>query len=60
MVLQLLRQPEEALAIFEQALALDPGDADVWNNIIDALKQLGRTAEAQEAERERDEALGAS
>lgn len=57
-VLQQLQRPEEALAAYEQALSLDPGDTDVWNNIIDVLKQLGRTEEAQEAEHERDEALG--
>ena len=50
-LLRLLSRP------FNEALSLDPTDAAVWNTMIDLLKQLGRGAEAREAEYERDLAL---
>jgi Flp pilus assembly protein TadD len=46
-----------ALSAINEALSLDPTDAAVWNTMIDLLKQLGRGAEAREAEYERDLAL---
>jgi Flp pilus assembly protein TadD len=38
-------------------LDLDPNDADVWSNKAISLRALGRTVEAEEAER-RAQALG--
>ena len=56
-VLSDLKRPEEAFATYKQALTLDPQNAYAWNNKIALLRQVGRTAEAQEAERQWDEVL---
>ena len=40
---------KEALAAYDRALALDPNDADAWNNKGIVLRALGRTAEAEAA-----------
>jgi Flp pilus assembly protein TadD len=40
---------EDALAAYDRALALDPEDADVWNNRGVALHELGRTGQARAA-----------
>ena len=37
---------EEAMALFDQALALNPGLVDAWHNKGNALFSLGRPAEA--------------
>jgi Flp pilus assembly protein TadD len=39
---------EDALSYFEQALALDQNNADLWNNKGVALRSLGRYQEAME------------
>jgi choline-sulfatase len=44
-------QLAEALAHFEQATALDPNDAKVWNNRANALRGLDRSGEAAESYR---------
>ncbi len=44
----LLGQYEEAIAAFQKALALDPGQVDVTLNLAEAELALGRTREAQE------------
>ncbi|HEY7782918.1 MAG TPA: tetratricopeptide repeat protein [Ktedonobacterales bacterium] len=43
---------------YDHASAVDPGDADAWNNRATVLRALGRDPEAQEAERRASE-LGA-
>ena len=40
---------EEAIEAFNKALALDPDDADVYNNMGNALKEQGKLEEAIEA-----------
>ena len=39
---------EDALSFFEQALLLDPNNADLWNQKGVALRSLGRYNEASE------------
>ena len=53
-----LKDPANARLQAQRALTLNPTDADVWNSIIQVLRQLGRGNEAREAEYERDLALG--
>jgi Flp pilus assembly protein TadD len=40
---------EEALAVFDRALARQPRDASLYRNKARALRQLGRDAEADQA-----------
>ncbi len=40
---------DEAIAVYRDALALDPGFADAWNGLAMALSQRGDHAEAIEA-----------
>lgn len=37
---------DDALKLFEQALALDTNDPDVWNSVGVALRSLGRYQES--------------
>lgn len=53
-----LKRPQEALAAYEQALALDPKYVVAWDNMIKELGQSGRTADAQVAWQKRDAAIG--
>jgi tetratricopeptide (TPR) repeat protein len=52
-----LKNYAAALAAYEQALAIEPQLAVAWTNKIALLRQLGRTAEADEAERQWDKAM---
>ncbi len=45
----MIRRFDEALAAYDQAIRLDSNYAFAWNNRGDALQQLGRTREAQQA-----------
>ena len=42
-------KPEEAIAVYREALAVDPGFADAWHGLGMALSELGRHDEAIEA-----------
>jgi tetratricopeptide (TPR) repeat protein len=46
------KRPDEALALSEQGLRVDPNDLNCLNLRIDALRRLGRNAEAQLAVRD--------
>src|SRR5947207_13279393 len=41
--------PEEAVARYREALALDPGYVDAWHGLAMAYNELGRHPEATEA-----------
>jgi Flp pilus assembly protein TadD len=43
---------DAAIELYEEALALAPGQAPAWNNLGNALRALGRSAEAVHAYRE--------
>ena len=45
-MLRELGRQEEALASFDHALALQPEDANAWNNRGNVLRELGRGEEA--------------
>lgn len=45
-------QPEEAAALYRQAITLDPSDAWPWNNLGNLLAELGRKEEAESAYRQ--------
>lgn len=42
-------KPEEAIAVYREALAIDPAFADAWHGLGMALSELGRHDEAIEA-----------
>lgn len=42
-------KPEEAIAVYREALAIDPEFADAWHGLGMALSELGRHDEAIEA-----------
>jgi tetratricopeptide (TPR) repeat protein len=42
-------KPEEAIAVYREALAIDPQFADAWHGLGMALSELGRHDEAIEA-----------
>jgi tetratricopeptide (TPR) repeat protein len=42
-----LGQYEEALASYDSALTIDPGDADAWFNKGMTLKKMGKSKEAE-------------
>ena len=39
-------RPDEALQVFDKAVQLKPGDANLWRDLGNALGELGRTDEA--------------
>ena len=39
---------DRAIALYREAVALSPSDADAWYNLASALQERGRTAEAKE------------
>lgn len=58
LALDYLERNNEALAAYEEALRLDPQMSTAWHHMIFLLYDTGRTAEAEEAERQRDKVLG--
>jgi Flp pilus assembly protein TadD len=44
-----IQKYDEAFKAFDEAIRLDPNDAEVWNYKGLALKSLGRTTEADAA-----------
>ena len=52
LVLKKLKRNQEALDAAEQAIFLDPNDADNWTRKAEALKSLRRSSDARAAERE--------
>jgi tetratricopeptide (TPR) repeat protein len=47
--LYFMKNYAEAIKAYDEAIKLDPNNADVWNNKGNALKKLGLTIEANEA-----------